>query len=423
MTKRILIVAAAIMTTLLALAALWQFRIVLVYVLISLVLAATFRPIAESESRRNIRTRVLLSLQYVVGLAVTLSLLFIVGRFLVSDFQQITEKIALQNVWVVPPWLQGGFFEQALLRWLPTPDKLFTAFTSQRQLMLSTVLGITQGLGGFLSAFLVIFFLSVYWSINQNHFERLWLSLLPAAHRRHARYIWRTIEHDIGAYTRSEIVQSILAVILLGVGYWLLGSPIPTLLAVTGAIAWLVPVMGGGLAVILPFLLGLLTSTQVSLLTVLYTWAVLLALQLWVEPRLFKLRWDNPVLTFVILLAMADAFGLVGIIAAPPISAICQILWRFLVSDRLTSDPTVQVKDVRERYVRLQKAIARMEGPPPPIIASSMERLTELMERAEPILVESVAGEPPAPFHPSQPVVEKDVDEKPLPKPTLDHRQ
>ena len=85
--------------------------------------------------------------------------------------------------------------------------------------------------------------------------------------------------------------------ILLGVGYWLLGSPIPTLLAVTGAIAWLVPVMGGGLAVILPFLLGLLTSTQVSLLTVLYTWGVLLALQLWVEPRLFKLRWDESLIT------------------------------------------------------------------------------------------------------------------------------
>jgi predicted PurR-regulated permease PerM len=289
--------------------------------------------------------------------------------------------------------------------------------------MVGTVLGITQGLGGFLSAFLVIFFLSVYWSINQNHFERLWLSLLPAAHRRHARFIWRTIEHDIGAYTRSEIIQSVLAVILLGVGYRLLGSPFPTLLAVTGAIAWLVPVVGAALAMILPFFLGLLTSMQVSALTVLYTLAVLLALQVWVEPKLFKLRWDNPVLTFVILLAMADAFGLVGIIVAPPISAICQILWRFLVSDRLTSDPTIEVKDVRERYTRLQKAIARMEGPPPPIIVSSMERLTELLEKAQPILEKATADEPPAPFHPSQPVVEKDVEEKPLPRPTLDHRQ
>ena len=414
MTKRLLIIAAAIMTTLLALAALWQFRLVVIYVLISLVLAATFRPIAQSESRWNLRTRILLTLQYVVGIVVTLLLVFIVGRFLVDDFQQLAEKIALQNVWIVPSWLEGGFFEQVLVKWLPTPDKLFTAFISQRQLVLSTLLGITQGLGGFLSAFLVILFLSIYWSINQNHFERLWLSLLPAEQRKHARFIWRTIEYDIGAYTRSEIIQSVLAVILLGVGYRLLGSPFPTLLAVTGALAWLVPVVGAVFAMVLPFMLGLLTSTQVSVLTVLYTLVVLLALQVWVEPRLFKLKWDNPVLTFVILLAMADAFGLVGIIAAPPLSAICQALWRFLVSDRATeeSTTTAQVAEMRERYEQLQESIATMEGTPPPLIASSMERLTDLLEKAEPVLKESLPEEETPAFHPSQPVAGKEVESK-----------
>ena len=417
MTKRILVIATAIMTTLLALAALWQFRVVVVYVLISLVLAATFRPIAQSESRWNLRTRFLLSLQYVVGFLVTLLLAFIVGRFLVSDFQQVTQEISLQTIWIVPPWLEGGFFQQVLVNWLPTPDKLFTAFINQPRLVLSTLLGITQGLGGFISALLVIFFLSVYWSINQNHFERLWLSLLPAGQRKYARHIWRNIEHDIGAYTRSEIIQSILAVVLLGIGYWLLGSPFPTLLAVTGAIAWLVPVVGAGLAVILPFLLGLLTSTQVSILTVLYTLVVLVALQVWVEPRLFKLKWDNPVLTFVILLAMADAFGLVGIIAAPPISAICQTLWRFLVSDRATAEPTttVQVAEIRERYARLQESIAKMEGEAPPIIVSSMTRLTGLLEKVEPVLKESLPEEETPAFHPSQPVVSKEVKSKPSP--------
>ena len=415
MTKQILIIAAAVMTTLLALVALWQFRVVLLYVLISLVLAATFRPMAQSESRRNIRTRLLLTLQYVVGIAVSLLLIFIVGRFLLGDFQQLAEKIALQNVWIVPKWLEGTLFQQMLVRWLPTPDKLFAAFTSQRQLLFSAVLGITQGIGGFLSALLVILFLSVYWSINQNHFERLWLSLIPGQQRKNARHIWRTIEYDIGAYTRSEIIQSLLAVLLLGIGYWLLGSPFPTLLAVTGAIAWLVPVAGAALAIIFPFLLGLLTSTQLSLITVLYTLLVLIALQIWIEPRLFKLKWDNPVLTFVILLAMADAFGLIGIIVAPPISAICQILWRFLVSERLASDTTVQAVDIQEQLARLREEVANMEGTPPPIIASSMERLAGLLEKAEPILKESLPAEPRPVFHPSQPVGDKDLESKPLP--------
>jgi predicted PurR-regulated permease PerM len=404
MTKRIVIVATAIMTTLLALVALWQFRIVVVYVLISLVLAATFRPISKSETRRNLATRILLVLQYIVGIGTAAFLLFLVGRFLIGDFQQLSQKLSTQSIWTIPPWLQGGTFQQLLERWVPTPDKLFQAFTT-REVVFPTILGITQGVGNVLSGSIIIVFLSVYWSINQNHFERLWLSLLPGEQRKQARYIWRTIEHDLGAYTRSEIIQSLLAVIVLGIGYWLLGSPYPMLLAVTGAIAWLVPVVGAVLAVILPFLLGLLTSVQLSIFTVLYTWLVLFALQVWVEPRLFKLKSDNPILTFVIVLAMANAFGLVGIIASPPVSVICQILWRLLVSERLATDTTPQEEaqpiDLKEQQARLKEAIEQMEGLPPPIVVSSMERLNGLLEKAEPILREIQAKEPPDVFRAS----------------------
>jgi len=339
-------------------------------------------------------------LQYLVGIGVAGVLIFLVGRFLVGDFQQLAQKFSVQSSWIVPAWLEDTMFQRAL-GWLPTPDNLFFAITSQRQLVLSAVLGITQGIGGIVSASLVILFLSLYWSINQNHFERLWLSLLPAQQRKHARYIWRTIDHDIGAYSRSEIIQSVLAVVVLGIGYWLLGSPYPTLLAVTGAVAWLVPVVGAAFAVVLPFLLGLLSSTQLSISTVLYTLIVLLALQIWVEPRLFKLKWDNPVLTFVILLAMADAFGLIGIIAAPPVSVICQILWNLLVSDRLASDTNVEVMDLKEQQARLEATVHEMQGTPPPLVISSMERLSDLLEKAEPILRESLVNESPPRVRPS----------------------
>ena len=45
MTKQIIRIGAAVMTTLLALFLLWQFRIVVVYALVSLALAATLRPL------------------------------------------------------------------------------------------------------------------------------------------------------------------------------------------------------------------------------------------------------------------------------------------------------------------------------------------------------------------------------------------
>ena len=409
MTRRLLVIGTAVMTTLLALATLWQFRIVVIYLLISLVLAATVRPILRSESKRNLVTRLLLILIYLLSLGIFGLLIFLVGRLLIGDLQQLAQKISIQSSWMLPPWLQGGFFQQALDRWLPTPDKLFEAITSQRQLMLSAVLGFTQSIGGIVSGFLVILFLSIYWSINQNHFERLWLSLLPSEQRTHARDIGRTLEHDLGAYMRSEIIQSLLAVLLLGLGYWILGSPYPALLAVVGAVAWLVPVVGAALAVILPLLLGLLTGAPLSLITVLYTFLVLIALQVWLEPRLFLRKWDNPILTLILVLAMADAFGLLGIIVAPPLSVVCQILWNLLINNRLAPEAAVQVSDLKERQARLRLAIEEMEGPPSSLVVSSMERLAGLLEKAEPVLQAAIADEPRSLFHPSQPLASEDA--------------
>ncbi len=413
MTKQLVVIGTAVLTTVLAVVALWQFRIVVVYVLISLALAATVRPMARSESRRNFRTRFLSILLYVVSLGIVGLLIFLVGKLLIGDLQQLAQKISTQSTWILPPWLDSGLFQQALNRWLPTPDKLFEAITSQRKLMYSAVLGVTQGIGGIVSGFLVILFLSIYWSINQNHFERLWLSLLPSEQRTHARDIWRTLEHDLGAYTRSEIIQSLLAVLLLGLGYWMLGSQYPALLAVVGAVAWLVPVVGAALAVILPLLLGLLTGAPFSLLTVLYTFLVLIALQVWVEPRLFQRKWDNPILTLVIVLAMADAFGLLGIIVAPPLSVVCQILWNLLINDRLTPETTVQVSDLRDRQARLRLTIEEMEGSAPPLVVSSMERLDDLLKKAEPVLQAAFPHEPPPLFHPSQPLTNEDAVSNP----------
>ena len=397
MTKQLFMIGTAVMTTLLALVLLWQFRVVVIYVLISLALAATVRTIARSETRRSFVTRLLLVLLYLASIGIFGLLIYLVSRLVIGDLQQLAQKISEQSTWILPPWLEGSLFQQALVAWLPTPDKLLEAITSQRQLMLSAVLGFTQGIGGIVSAFFVILFLSIYWSINQNHFERLWLSLLPSEQRTPARDIWRTLEHDLGAYIRSEIIQSLLAVLLLGTGYWMLGSPYPALLAVVGAVAWLVPVVGAVLAVILPLLLGLLTGAELSLFTVLYTLVVLIALQVWVEPRLFKRQWHNPILTLVILLAMADALGLLGIILAPLLSVVCQILWNLIVSDRLAPTTAVQVSDLKERQARLRLVIEEMEGPPPPLVLSSMERLAGLLEKAEPVLQNALPPEPTGP--------------------------
>jgi len=377
----------AVMTTLLALVVLWQFRIVIVYALISVMLAAVLRPLANRLAGRGYLVKAGLIILYLVTLAGFGFFLFLTGKSAVNDIQQVAHTVSVQDAWRLPVWLEGSSFQKALAARLPPPSMLFEAVTgSQGQLVLPAILGITQGISGIVSGLFIILFLSVYWSVSQSSFERLWLSLLPSEQRKQARGIWRRVEPDVGAYIRSEVIQSILAGLLLALGYWLLGSPYPVLLALIGALTSLIPVVGAVLAIIPVLLLGLLTSAQLSVFTGLYTVIVLIALRVWVKPRLFKRRWDNPILTIVLLLVLGKALGLVGIIVAPPISVVCQILWARLVSHRLVSGAATQISDLKERQERIWDTIKAMDEPPPPLATSSMERLTQLIAKAEPLL-------------------------------------
>ena len=116
MTKQLVVLGTAVMTTLPALVALWQFRIVVIYFLISLALAATVRPIVISKSGRSAVTRLLWIVLYLVSLGIFGLLIMLVGRLLVANIQDLVQQISIQKTWMLPPWLDDSFIKQALDR-------------------------------------------------------------------------------------------------------------------------------------------------------------------------------------------------------------------------------------------------------------------------------------------------------------------
>lgn len=387
MTKQLALFGAAVMTTLLALVVLWQFQVVVIYVLISLTIAAALRPVAGRLVGRSFTARAAWLLLYLAALGGFGYLIFLTGDAAIREIQQLAQSVSVQDEWRLPAWLIGSSFQQELVAWLPPPSDLFSALTgSQGQLVLPAILGLTQGIGGIVSGAILILLLSIYWSISQIQFERFWIALLPSGQRKQARELWGAIESDIGAYLRGQGIQSLLAGLLFGVGYWLLGSPYPALLALAGALASLIPVVGAAMAIFTPIIVGLLTNVQLSLLTGLYALIVVIALGIWVKPRLFNRGWDNAILTIVLLIVLAEALGLAGIILAPPLSVVCQILWSRLVSHRTRAGTAAQLSDIKARQERVWAIIHAMDEPPLPVINSSMARLTQLIGEAEPIL-------------------------------------
>ena len=107
MTKQLVRFGAAVMTTLLALVVLWQFRIVVVYVLISLTLAAVLRPLVNRLVGRGFVVRAAWILLYLVALGCFGFLLFLTGETAINEIQQLAQTVSVQDAWMLPVWLEG----------------------------------------------------------------------------------------------------------------------------------------------------------------------------------------------------------------------------------------------------------------------------------------------------------------------------
>src|SRR4026208_862244 len=97
MTKQLVVFGTAVMTTLLALVVLREFRIVVFYVLISLALAATVRPLVNRLAQPGFVVRLSWILLYLVALGGFGFLLFLTGRSAIHEIQQLAHTASVQD--------------------------------------------------------------------------------------------------------------------------------------------------------------------------------------------------------------------------------------------------------------------------------------------------------------------------------------
>jgi predicted PurR-regulated permease PerM len=322
----------------------------------------------------------------VVCVGFIIGLVLILSGPLLTELQQLTTNITSGYESIRGQWPSGTPFQQSLAQQLPAADDLYAAITGpQGSTLVQTALGLTLGSFDLLGQLLISLVLSIYWSTDQEHFKRLWVSLLPVEMRLHAREMWQNMEAGLGGYLRSQLIQSVLAIILLGIGYQALGLKYPTALALIGTIGWLIPWVGVLMAVLPAALVGLSASPVLALLTAALTIGVLAFLEFVIEPRLFNRRQFSSLLVVVVVLVLADQFGLMGILIAPPLAAVIQIFASqlFRGTKRTTMPQLAQpVSALDERLQSVQTLLTAQTIPPTPEVTNLVERLRELITRS-----------------------------------------
>ena len=330
----------SIVITLVVLAAfllLWQFRYVAWLFLISIITAATFRPYIQFFSRRGLSGKLAVTLGYSVallGLVIFLGVwLYLVSQELPLFVNELTKGYEI----LYRSWPDGTSFQKAVAERLPPTETIYTTIFGEDVSTLTRLTGLTSLLTQNIGYLVIVLALSIYWTGDQAQFERLWLSFIPVAQRARAREIWREVEMTVGAYTSSEILQSILAAVLLGFGYWLMGLGYPVLLATVSAAFWLVPLLGFVPGLLVVAISALFYNSGMLWVAVIFTLFVFLLLEWFVEPRLFNRSNFSTLLLLAVLVVFIERLGIFGVLIAPPVAVAIQILGRRLMRDKLAN--------------------------------------------------------------------------------------
>ena len=377
---------ALVLTTLTILVVLWQFSIAVVMFLLSLAIAAAFRPLVERLTSRGLRKEFALVISFGLVFSTLIALFLAAAGPLVADFQQATNDGLFAYEQVKNRWL---YVDNPLLnnlaKQLPPPAALYTALTgSESSAAIQAVFGAAENTFQFLARMAMVIILSLYWSADQVRFERLWLSLLPVESRARARKIWHALETGVGTYLGRETVLSLLGGVCLWLGYLILGVHYATLVALIGALARLIPWLGLALVVLLPVLVGSTLGWWGGLAAAAFTLLTLILLETTLGRKLFLRQRYSSFLLVIIVIALAKSYGLLGAALAPILAVALQILFSHLLKTPSSSAQEAfpdTLANLQEKMTQINILAAQLNDPHETETTNLVARLERLVEK------------------------------------------
>lgn len=349
--------------TLAVLILLWEFRGAIVLFGLSLMISAAVRPIIQRMSARRLSRRASLALVYTLLIVSIVMGLILIGAPLGRDLQNSTNDFAAGYEHAKTDWpAHGTVLQKIIIERLPPAEDLYKTVRGREGVAaMEAVFGAARNFFSLLGSLSIAIVLSIYWSADQFRFERLGLSMLPAEQHAKALSVWRAIETGVGAFVRSETVQSVLALLLLGAGYWLMGVRYPVLLALLGALGRLIPWFGIVILMI-PAVLIAAGSPLLGLLYAAYTLAVLLLLKRYVGRRLFTSPPYNSLPVLLLLVVLAEGYGIAGVLLAPILGMGLRIALEELDPQprgRFSPEVSEKTADLMQRLSTLQTEIEK----------------------------------------------------------------
>lgn len=169
--------------------------------------------------------------------------------------------------------------------------------------------------------------------------EAFWAHF-PARTRNKYRELLRQMHGTVTGYVNGNIVKSLIAVVASGIALIAVGSPFALALALLVGILDLIPMVGATLAAVTVSLIVLVFKGATPALIILIFFIIFQQVENYVfQPIIFKKTVEvSPLVTTLALLLGASLAGFIGALVAIPVAASLQILVKYWLSGRKSTD-------------------------------------------------------------------------------------
>jgi predicted PurR-regulated permease PerM len=313
----------------------WNVITVVLYPFLgALVVTYILQPVVDMLVRRRVpRTIAILLIYAVFALLLTIGLMHAIPT-VTKQITQLTQTLPAQieqaNNWIDAVIKQKQYLPDAvrigLERALTQAEQSFTG-------AIARIFTLISGAVNAIFAAFVVPFLVFYMLKDAKTIGRTVVRLFPSEKRDEVQELLAGIDDTLGSYIRGQLLVMLAVGILTYAGYLIIGMPYALLLAITLAVADIVPYLGPFIGAAPAIVLALLINPGLAIKVLIVNVIVQQCEGNLIAPQIMgKTLHLHPMAIVVALLVGGEIGGLLGLIAAVPVLAVGKVVWTHVVN-------------------------------------------------------------------------------------------
>ena len=177
----------------------------------------------------------------------------------------------------------------------------------------------------------IILFLTFFLLNSGRQMKKAFIQIVPNRFFEVALALIQGLDRQLGDYLRSRLIQTVIISIIAAIGYWILGLRFALLIGIIAGLANLIPYIGpfiGAIPAIIVVFLESRFGLGWSLLAVItLTLVIQIIDNAIITPLIIGKSVElGPVTTIVVILLGEQLLGLMGLLMAVPIAAMCKLI-------------------------------------------------------------------------------------------------